>query len=331
LPLKLGSLFREASDGNVEFDMGNLTLSQLSLLEEPGVIDGNPDAINSLATRLTQSLITRMFSLPSTPIPDGKLVELPEPTMRLPRAKPLPKPKPLTKWEKFAKEKGIVKKKRSKLVFDEATQDWKRRHGYGKANDPLDVPIIEASDKDKVCPHAREHRVLRLHSRPPVCDTRTSKTDDLPIPLPLPWQRIEWRSSYSTRAVAPGQPAQLGRVNTAPDKLPCTRLLITATPPRLREHPAHLVWDSDDKGAAFTPSTPRVYDNIDQCDKGDKGVHAQMQRTSTRPCSAELEYMPTLPAVHTTAPAPPRTCGDTCALQRQTRTCQALQKLCSTL
>ena len=78
------------------------------------------------------------------------MVELPRPELALPRFKPVPKPKPLTKWQQFAKEKGITKKKQSKLVYDETAQEWKRRHGYGRGNDEAAVPIIEASDKDQV-------------------------------------------------------------------------------------------------------------------------------------------------------------------------------------
>ncbi len=59
-------------------------------------------------------------------------------------------PRPPTKWEKFAAQKGIVKKKRSKLTFDEGEQAWKRRYGYQKANDQAAVPIIEASAADEV-------------------------------------------------------------------------------------------------------------------------------------------------------------------------------------
>jgi regulator of ribosome biosynthesis len=71
-------------------------------------------------------------------------VELPPPTTLLPREKPLPTPRPPTRWELFAQRKGIQKRKRSKLEFDEAAGDWKRRHGKDRANDPLDVPFIEA-------------------------------------------------------------------------------------------------------------------------------------------------------------------------------------------
>ena len=43
-----------------------------------------------------------------------------------------------------------MKKKRSKLTFDEGEQAWKRRYGYQKANDEAGMPIIEASAADEV-------------------------------------------------------------------------------------------------------------------------------------------------------------------------------------
>merc|ERR1712176_479666 len=61
----------------------------------------------------------------------------------------LPKEKPLTTWEKFRRERGIKKRKRSKMEFDEDTRSWKRRYGANKANDINNVPIIvhkEGSD-----------------------------------------------------------------------------------------------------------------------------------------------------------------------------------------
>merc|ERR1719440_140391 len=79
------------------------------------------------------------------------MIELPPPTMLLPREKPLPEDKPQTRWEKFAKSKGIVKKKRSKMVWDEATQQWAPRYGYGRANNPKDDPknwVVDAKPGD---------------------------------------------------------------------------------------------------------------------------------------------------------------------------------------
>ncbi len=57
-----------------------------------------------------------LFSLPPKRVDDVLVVPLPPPEMRLPRSKPLPKPRPPTKWEQYAKEKGIEKKKKTKLV-----------------------------------------------------------------------------------------------------------------------------------------------------------------------------------------------------------------------
>lgn len=46
-----------------------------------------------------------------------------------PRSKALPKPKPKTKWEKFAEKKGIVKHKKSHLVYSEGHKEWVPRFG----------------------------------------------------------------------------------------------------------------------------------------------------------------------------------------------------------
>jgi regulator of ribosome biosynthesis len=153
LPLFLQHLrrCRQECDEQLEFDVGHLLATCPSTPEDPSIKDSSEEALRCLATRATQSLVRKIFSLPSHSTPDGHVVELPKPTFTLPRAKPVPKPKPLTKWQKFAQEKGIEKKKRSKLVFDEDAQDWKRRHGYKRGNDEVDVPFIEASEADKVC------------------------------------------------------------------------------------------------------------------------------------------------------------------------------------
>lgn len=80
------------------------------------------------------------------------MATLPAPSTALPRGKPLPVARPATKWEAFATQKGITKKKRSKLLFDEGAQDWKRRFGYGKADDDESITIIEARKNEAVRP-----------------------------------------------------------------------------------------------------------------------------------------------------------------------------------
>ncbi|CAN6995606.1 unnamed protein product [Brassica rapa subsp. trilocularis] len=68
----------------------------------------------------------------------------PPPTSRF-----LPRPKPPTKWEEFALKKGIQKRKKDKIVYDETTDKFKRRHGYDRVNDDNDIPIIEAKASDE--------------------------------------------------------------------------------------------------------------------------------------------------------------------------------------
>lgn len=53
------------------------------------------------------------------------------------------------RWEKFAQEKGIKKRKRSVKVWDEDQQEWRRRFGYQRAGDDNDIPIIAAGSNDQ--------------------------------------------------------------------------------------------------------------------------------------------------------------------------------------
>ncbi|PNY01404.1 ribosome biogenesis regulatory family protein [Trifolium pratense] len=99
-------------------------------------------------TELVQAIADSLFTLPSTEDIDGPLVKLPPPTTKLPREKHMPRPRPPTKWEEFAKKKGIINRKKDKIVFDEQSETWKRRHGYDRANDEEAIPIIEAKPTD---------------------------------------------------------------------------------------------------------------------------------------------------------------------------------------
>jgi regulator of ribosome biosynthesis len=123
-------------------------------------------ALNTDNTYLTahsrenvQLLFNRIFSLPESKElthavllqrgESGRVVDLPDPITRFPRHKPIPKPKPLTKWEQFAKERGLQKKKRSRMVYDEYSESYKPRTGYGRAvKDGSDQWVIEAKPGD---------------------------------------------------------------------------------------------------------------------------------------------------------------------------------------
>lgn len=71
-------------------------------------INSNDDKTSpqNLTRDNTQLLFNSLFSLPSSVVEKVKCVQLPAPTTKLPREKPIPKPKTLTKWEAFAKSKG---------------------------------------------------------------------------------------------------------------------------------------------------------------------------------------------------------------------------------
>nr|CAB3488736.1 unnamed protein product [Digitaria exilis] len=100
-------------------------------------------------TELAQAVADALFALPPTEDREGPIVQLPPPTIRVPREKHLPRPKPPTKWELFAKSKGITKRKKNKREWDEQTQSWKRTYGYDRVNDDKDIPIIDAKATDE--------------------------------------------------------------------------------------------------------------------------------------------------------------------------------------
>lgn len=60
--------------------------------------------------------------MPVERVQDIVTIELPEGKTRLPREKPVPKPKAESKWDKYASVKGITKRKKSRMVFDDELQ-----------------------------------------------------------------------------------------------------------------------------------------------------------------------------------------------------------------
>ena len=98
----------------------------------------------SLTRDNVQCLINRLFSLQTMKTQDGLFAMLPDSTTAIPREKPIPEPKQLTRWEQFAQERGIGKTPKDKMVYDELTDEFRSRAGYQRANDPRNIPIIEA-------------------------------------------------------------------------------------------------------------------------------------------------------------------------------------------
>lgn len=123
-----------------------------------------------------QLLFNRIFALDKKDSDEGLLAVLPETDVRapgsveslLPRHRPCPTKKHETRWEKFAKEKGIVNRKRDRMVWDEQAQKMKPRYGYGRANDDTkdwaipvganDDPYEDPFEKRKT---AKKERVMK--------------------------------------------------------------------------------------------------------------------------------------------------------------------------
>jgi len=78
-----------------------------------------------------QLLMNKVYALPTKQIEEGNVVILPDQEVfRLPRYRPIPKTAPKTRWTKFMEDRNMKKRKRSRLVFDEVSGDWKPRWGY---------------------------------------------------------------------------------------------------------------------------------------------------------------------------------------------------------
>jgi len=117
----------------LEFDLGNLLASDPNDLNARDLKSNPNDYLKSLTRDNTQLLFNLVWTLPFERIDDVVIAKLSKPTFLLPREKPVPKPKPLSKWETYAKQKGVVKRKKTKLVWDEIVNAWVPRFGFRRA------------------------------------------------------------------------------------------------------------------------------------------------------------------------------------------------------
>mmetsp|Transcript_37141 Transcript_37141/g.62514 ORF Transcript_37141/g.62514 Transcript_37141/m.62514 type:complete len:349 (+) Transcript_37141:103-1149(+) len=152
-PMKITSaaqaLQEEAFQGNLELDLGLLYAYDPAPVDEEEFNKDPTATILANGTKIAQTLIGEVFKLPMIETELGFMAKLPEASFRLPREKPYPVNKPMTKWQTFAKEKGITKRKRSKMEWDESSGEWKRRFGYKRVNDESDIIVVPAKRGDK--------------------------------------------------------------------------------------------------------------------------------------------------------------------------------------
>ncbi|XP_034247896.1 ribosome biogenesis regulatory protein homolog [Thrips palmi] len=117
----------------VDLDPGNLLAFDTNEVEVAKLRSNSEEYLKNLTRDNVQILLNKVWELPTRRVEECVVVELPKPSYIIPRSLPVPKPREPTKWEKFAKEKGIVKTKKSKLQWDEVLKKWIPRFGYKKA------------------------------------------------------------------------------------------------------------------------------------------------------------------------------------------------------
>ena len=158
-------------EDDLQYDLGHLCAFDPTPVDAEALREDGEGHLLRTARDNMQLLTNKLYGLLAN-AQEKSVIRLPPPVTQLPREKPLPEARQLTRWEKFAKEKGIVKHKRSKMVWDEvsgptstadvyptclcitpcavacgahagtpAPQDkrvWAPRYGFGRANDPKD-------------------------------------------------------------------------------------------------------------------------------------------------------------------------------------------------
>lgn len=140
-----------------------------------GTKDDIEDELKELATEGMNLFFNSIFSLAKA---QGTVSSctLPPPVEVLPRYKPLPQKRPDTKWEKFAKEKGIVKRKRERMVWDDATQGYLPRHGYDPAKKQREW-LVELDDKDD--PTVNKFSTIRKEKKLKVLKNKRNQVNNL--------------------------------------------------------------------------------------------------------------------------------------------------------
>ncbi|KAF5280252.1 hypothetical protein FQA39_LY18075 [Lamprigera yunnana] len=117
---------------DLEYDLGTLLAVDNNKLDMKSLSNRTNEYLLNLSRDNVQLLLNKIWELPTEQLNESVVAKLPPSKFFLPRAKSAPKPKPPTKWEQFAKLKGIMKKKKPKLSWDQQLKKWVPLYGYQK-------------------------------------------------------------------------------------------------------------------------------------------------------------------------------------------------------
>ena len=145
--------------GNKELDLGNLTLYDYNTVTQGSTIAETQEQITSQLVDNLQFILGSLVEAKKKEIaavsilPEEQQIHdfekpklylsLPPPNSIFPRSRRLPDPKKETKWSRFAKEKGIKKRKRTGMAYDSVLKQQVARWGKRSKKNALEVPIME--------------------------------------------------------------------------------------------------------------------------------------------------------------------------------------------
>jgi len=133
-------------EDDLKYDLFNLCASDTHPIDIVKFRQNTEEYLESLSRDNTQLLITKIFQLPTRSASQGVIAALPKQVSNLPRTKHIPKPKAETRWDKYAKIKGIKKKKTDRMVWDEEHQQFRPRWRANSADDTWVIEHKEGTD-----------------------------------------------------------------------------------------------------------------------------------------------------------------------------------------
>eukprot|EP00298_Acanthocystis_sp_HF-20_P030538 c9738_g1_i1.p1 GENE.c9738_g1_i1~~c9738_g1_i1.p1 ORF type:complete len:372 (+),score=164.47 c9738_g1_i1:23-1117(+) len=218
---------------DIEQDLGNMCAFDIHPLDPQRMMGKAKEKyLFELTTDNTKKLLTELFKLEIIEDQvDGDSLKLPAPVFIVPREKSIPKPKEPTKWERFAKEKGIGKHKKERMIFDEETGKYMPRYGYKRSQDEKNAWLMVekpgedfkgSEDPFQARAEAKKKKIAEQRDREKKNKEKNEKSQ-LPYSVSLTNTRPSKPGKPSFRdtkhikeavSIAAGSTASLGRFDT---------------------------------------------------------------------------------------------------------------------
>jgi len=181
-----------------DIDVGNLIVNDRYPIEKSSSSSIDRHILES-GRCAVQALINEVYALQRKSSNNLLYAVLPKSTTVLPREKAIPVDKPLTKWEQYAKEKGIKKKKSEQKTWDEIAEKWVPTYGKMKVQvekeknwvmevpmqaDPFEDQFKKVANKKKEVDAKNQFQKMRnlareMKGKTPGVGVMTTQTKDV--------------------------------------------------------------------------------------------------------------------------------------------------------